>query len=72
MAHVLVSPAEFIACGNKCPCCWGPIEVVSITDKNVHINCPRCTWEDLACCIYGIKPEELPLASEAFPIQHIY
>ena len=72
MALVFISIAEFLSLGRKCPNCLGEVEIVDITDKNVHISCPDCTWDELACSVYGLKPEEIPLCSEAWSPHHVY
>lgn len=72
MALVFISITSFIASGRKCPVCLGEVEIVDITDKNAHISCPLCTWEELACCVYGVAPKEIPLCSEAFSPVHPY
>jgi len=66
MALVFISITEFIALGRVCPCCHGEVEIVDITDTNVHISCPCCTWAELACTVYGLQPEEIPLCGEVF------
>jgi len=69
MAQVTMSIPEYLSWGKLCPCCQGPIKVVFITGKNVHIACPKCTWLELACVVYGVEPWEIPLDCELFPVQ---
>jgi len=64
MAQITLTPAEFIAWGNSCPSCLGEVDIILLKAHIVHISCPNCTWEQLACAIYGIKPYEFPLPSE--------
>lgn len=70
MAEAVVRVADFIGQGNRCPGCGGRVEIVGITDKSVHIDCPRCSWADLFLAIYGVDPSEVPWAYEEAPAVH--
>lgn len=64
MAQVSMYIPDYIAGNNKCPSCRGPIEIVFISDNLIHINCPECTWAQLACAVYHLEPWDIPFAYE--------
>lgn len=70
MAEAVVHVADFIESGNRCPCCYGKVEIVGITDKSIHFACPRCNWDELFLAIYGEDPSNVPWAYEEVPAVH--
>ena len=62
MAQVSMYIPDYVAGGNKCPSCLGPVTILWLTDQIIHIDCPVCTWSQLACVVYGIEPWEIPFA----------
>ncbi len=72
MAQVSMYIPDYVAGGNKCPSCARPPEIVFITDSLIHINCPFCTWAQLARAVFGIEPWELPFDVEQTHSAHPY
>lgn len=72
MAQITLSIPEYFSWGKLCPGCGGPVSIVFITDKNVHLSCPDCSWEKMACAAYGLEPWEIPLNSELCPVPSPY
>ncbi len=72
MARVTLPTMDYLKLDETCPCCGGDVEVVAEAAGMTVIDCSRCTWADLACKVYDLEPEEIPLCNECFSPTHPY